>query len=251
MSQAVRAADRPVYLYVESDGMVCLVRRGELLTFPREGDPEVPAELEFRGEMDFPEGKVLFAVPRLHAWPREWTFKDDVPARADVAVVVHRAINASLVREVVGGLVFHPDDWPPGPSSSPQGGDPAAPGGKRLLLVKASRGFTKGMWNIPGGFVTYAEAPEESMHREMEEETGLTIRLSKLLGVFTQKFGSPYYMRGHMYLAQATSTELRLQEDEIAEAQWFTLDEFRRLVMNPFARKALDAMEKGKGLSLD
>ena len=231
-SAAVAQADRSVYLYVESDGMVCLVRRGDLLTFPREGDPEVPGELEFRGEMDFPEGKVLFAVPRLHGWPREWTFKDDVPARADVAVVVHRAINASLVREVVGGLVFHPD-------------------GERLLLVKASRGFTKGMWNIPGGFVTYAESPEESMHREMEEETGLSIRLSRLLGVFTQKFGSPYYMRGHMYLAHATSTELRLQEDEIAEAAWFTLDEFRRLVMNPFARKALDAMEKGKGLTLD
>jgi ADP-ribose pyrophosphatase YjhB (NUDIX family) len=231
-SAAVAQADRPVFLYVESDGMVCLVRREGLLTFPREGDPEVPPELEMRGEMDFPEGKVLFAVPRLDAWPREWTFKDDVPARADVAVIVHRAVNASLVREVVGGLVFHPD-------------------GKRLLLVKASRGFTKGMWNIPGGFVTYAESPEESMHRELEEETGLQVRLVKLLGVFTQKFGSPYYMRGHMYLAEATGTDLRLQADEIADAQWFTVPEFRRLVMNPFARKALDALDKGKGLALD
>ena len=231
-SDAVALADRPVFLYVESDGMVCLVRREGVLTFPREGDAEVPPELEFRGEMDFPEGKVLFAVPRLHAWPREWTFKDEVPARSDVAVVVHRAINASLVREVVGGLVFHPD-------------------GERVLLVKASRGFTKGMWNIPGGFVTYAEAPEQSMHRELEEETGLTIRLTKLLGVFTQKFGSPYYMRGHMYLAEALSTDLRLQEDEIAEAAWFTLDDVRRLVTNPFARRSLDALEKGKGLTLD
>lgn len=87
--------------------------------------------------------------------------------------------------------------------------------------------------------------------RELEEETGLRVRVEKLLGVFTQKFGSPYYMRGHMYHAHALTTDLRLQEDEIAEAEWFALDEARRLVMNPFARQAMDALEKGKGLPLD
>ena len=124
-------ADRPVYLYIESDGMVYLVEQDGELSFPREGTVEM--DLDFRGEMEFPEGKVLFAVPHLQNWPREWTFKDDVPAMKNVATLVHRAINASLVREVVGALVFHPD-------------------GQRILLVKASRGFTKGMWNIPGGF---------------------------------------------------------------------------------------------------
>ncbi|HWH08698.1 MAG TPA: NUDIX hydrolase [Candidatus Thermoplasmatota archaeon] len=223
------AADRTVFLYVESDGMVLLVERGGVLTFPREG--EVDHELDYRGEMDLPEGKVLFAVPRLDAWPRGWTFKDDVPGMRNVATVVHRAVNASLVREVVGALAFHPD-------------------GKRILLVKASRGFTKGMWNIPGGFVSYGESPEEGMVREMKEETNVDVRLEKLLGVFTQKFGSPYYMRGHMYLARALTTDLELQEDEIADAQWFPLDEARRLVLNPFGRKALDALDKGKGLDL-
>ena len=226
----VSAADRPVLLYIEMDGMVHLVERDGSLTFPREG--EVRMELDFRGEMDFPEGKVLFAVPILHAWPRDWTFKDDVPAMRNVAPIVHRAINGSLVREVVGALAFHPD-------------------GKRILLVKASRGFTKGMWNIPGGFVTYAETPEDAMRREMEEETGVRLRLEKLLGVFTQKFGSPYYMRGHMYLAHATNTDLRLQMDEIADAQWFDLDDARRMLLNPFGRKALDALAKGKGLALE
>lgn len=209
--------------------MVQLVERDGFLTFPREG--EAKGELEFRGEMDFPEGRVLFAVPRLHAWPRDWTFKDDVPGLKNVATIVQRAINASLVREVVGALVHHPD-------------------GQRILLVKASRGFTKGMWNIPGGFVTYGETPEEGMVREMAEETGLSIRLDALLGVYTQKFGSPYYMRGHMYLARALTTQLTLQADEIAEAQWFPLDQARRLLLNPFGRRALDALAKGRGLPI-
>lgn len=224
------AADKPVFLYVESDGMVLLVEREGKLTFPREG--EVPHELDYRGEMDLPEGKVLFAVPELSEWPRTWTFKDDVPAMTNVATIVHRAINASLVREVVGALVFHPD-------------------GERILLVKASRGFTKGMWNIPGGFVTYAESPEEGMRREMNEETGLDIKLEKLLGVFTQKFGSPYYMRGHMFLAHARTTELALQKDEIADAQWFSLADAKRQLLNPFGRRAMQALESGKGIALD
>ncbi|MFA5861845.1 MAG: NUDIX hydrolase [Candidatus Thermoplasmatota archaeon] len=224
------AADRRVFLYVESDGMVLLVQRDGKLTFPREG--EVQHKLEYCGEMDFPEGKVLFAVPELAEWPRDWTFKDDVPTMANVEVIVQRAINASLVREVVGALVFHPD-------------------GERILLVKASRGFTKGTWNVPGGFVTYAESPEEAMRREMAEETGMSIKLEKLLGVFTQKFGSPYYMRGHMFLAHARTTDLVLQKDEIADAQWFLLADARRLLLNPFGRRALDALDKGVGLALD
>lgn len=200
------------------------------MTFPQEG--EVEHRLDYRGEMDFPEGKVLFAVPHLDGWPREWTFKDDVPGMRNVAPVVQRAINASLVREVVGAIVRHPED-------------------ERILLVKASRGFTKGMWNIPGGFVTYAETPEDGMARELLEETGIEVRLESLLGVFTQKFGSPYYMRGHMYLAQALHTRLKLQADEIADAHWFTLDDAREVLLNPFAQRALDALAKGKGLPLE
>jgi ADP-ribose pyrophosphatase YjhB (NUDIX family) len=223
------AADKPVFLYVESDGMVLLVERGGKLTFPQEG--EVEHELDYRGEMDFPEGKVLFAVPHLAEWPRGWTFKDDVPAMVNVATIVHRAINASLVREVVGALVF---------------GE-----GERVLLVKASRGFTKGTWNIPGGFLTYGETPEDAMLREMEEETGLEIELDKLLGVFTQKFGSPYYMRGHMYSARAVTTTLRLQKDEIAEAAWFTLHEAKHMLLNPFGRRAIDALERGRGMAVE
>jgi ADP-ribose pyrophosphatase YjhB (NUDIX family) len=251
------AADRPVYLYVECDGMVKLVPRAGRLAFPREGEVDLP--LEFKGQMDFPEGKVLFAVPLLDEWPRDWVFKDDVPGLPDVEPLVRRAINASLVREVVGALVFHPDDWPSssprhrGPddwrASSARGRGPDSSG--RILLVKASRGFTKGTWNVPGGFVTYGEPPEESMRREMLEETGLPVRLDRLLGVFTQKFQSPYFMRGHMYAAHALGTALKLKPDEIAEAQWFPLDEARRLLMNPFARKALGAWDQGRGLLLE
>ena len=40
------------------------------------------------------------------------------------------------------------------------------------------------MWNLPGGKVELGEAPWEAVIREVEEETGLIVRVERLLGVY-------------------------------------------------------------------
>ncbi len=220
----------PRLLYIESDGQVYLVQRQGVWTFPREGD-DLGFEVRVQHATKIVGKEVAFCRPVLDYFPAAWTFKDDVPLRTDIDPIVQRAINASLPRCVVGVILLNEEG--------------------KVLLVKSSRGFTKGMWNVPGGFIEYGEAPDVAALREAKEETGLDIRLEKLLGVFTQRFGSPYFMRGHMYLARAVTTDLKLQMDEIADAQWFTLEDARRVLLNPFGRQALDALAKGKGLSMD
>ena len=219
------------FLYLEADGMVYLVldEASGHLTFPRRRDVTIPHEV--RGTMHFPQGDVQVGIPHLDTHPSDWVFKDDVPARDDVTIIVRRAINGSLTREVTGALLFHPND-------------------ERILLVMASRGFTKGTWNIPGGFLTWGETPEEGLVREVEEETGLPLKLTRLLGVYTQRFGSPYYMRGHFYAARALSTDLNLQADEIGDARWFSLDEARDVMLNPFGVRALEDLTAGRGMAL-
>lgn len=219
------AVDLPTFAYVECDGMVYLVERAGRLAFPSPG--ELPFEAELRDEMTFPEARVLFFVPKLAKWPRDWTFKDAIPALPNVEPIVQRAVNMSLVREVSGAVILDEAD--------------------RMLMVKAARGFTKGMWNIPGGFVTYGETPEESVVREVEEEVGLAIRVVELLGVYSARFASPYYMRGHMFLAAPLSRELKLSEDEIAHAEWLPLEEAHDATLNPFCKRAIEAWwKKGK-----
>ena len=212
-------ADRLLFYYVEYDGMVYLVEREGRLRFPTRD--EVPCEIDERVRMTFETADVVFALPRIDAYPRDWTFKDKVPALANVDPLVQRAINASLVREVVGVLVLD---------------------GGKLLMVKASRGYTKGMWNMPGGFVQYGETPEESAARETKEETGLDIKVESLVGVYTERFGGTYFTRGHVFVARPITRTLALAPDEIAEAAWMAPAEAYATCRNPFFRQALDKL---------
>lgn len=52
--------------------------------------------------------------------------------------------------------------------------------GDRLLLVRA-RG--EGRWSLPGGWATPGETPSQALVREVEEETGIKVRVSKTIAV--------------------------------------------------------------------
>lgn len=213
------------HLYVESDGQLFLVRREGRLALPT--PEEVPFEVDERVAMNLEGADVTFSVPRDHRFRADWIPKDRVPGLLDVDPLVQRAVNATLVREVSAGMVV--DD-------------------EEILLVKANRGFTKGMWNVPGGFVMHGETPEQGVVRELAEEVGLEVRVERLVAVLTRRFQSPYFMRAHVFLCRAGSRELTLDPDEIAEAQWMHLDTARKMTRNPFALEALDAVDpRGRG----
>ncbi len=61
----------------------------------------------------------------------------------------------------------------------------------RVLLVKRSVEPKKGFWCLPGGFVEIDETPEAGALRELLEETGLSGKIARLLGVTTNP--SPQY----------------------------------------------------------
>jgi len=54
----------------------------------------------------------------------------------------------------------------------------------RVLLQK--RGDKPGLWGFPGGAVELGESVEETAVREVFEETGLRVRVTSLLGVYSR-----------------------------------------------------------------
>lgn len=53
----------------------------------------------------------------------------------------------------------------------------------RVLLEKRS---DCGLWGLPGGRIEPGESVVEAAIREMKEETGLTVKISRLIGVYSE-----------------------------------------------------------------
>lgn len=63
-----------------------------------------------------------------------------------------------------------------------------------VVLIKRKHEPFKDFYALPGGFVEYGETVEEALKREMKEETGLDVRILKLVGVYSDPGRDP---RGH------------------------------------------------------
>lgn len=57
---------------------------------------------------------------------------------------------------------------------------------EEVLFVQRAVEPCKGLWTLPGGFVEVGETTEQAALRELEEETGLVGRGTRLIGANTQ-----------------------------------------------------------------
>jgi len=82
------------------------------------------------------------------------------------------------------------------------------------VLIKRKNEPYRDRWAIPGGLVEYGEKVEQAAMREAKEETGLEVKLIRLVGVYSDPTRDP---RGHYisiaYLAEAVSGELKAATD--------------------------------------
>lgn len=53
----------------------------------------------------------------------------------------------------------------------------------RVLMVRRAVDPQMGKWALPAGYIDYGEDPREAAVREVQEETGLEVRISRLIDV--------------------------------------------------------------------
>lgn len=97
--------------------------------------------------------------------------------------------------------------------------------GERIALSRGHN-FAPGRFSCPAGFVDACEHPVESVAREALEELG--VRVSDVQQVAMQPW--PMNLQLMMgFTCQTHDETLVPQEDEVADARWFTRDELRTL----------------------
>jgi ADP-ribose pyrophosphatase YjhB (NUDIX family) len=97
--------------------------------------------------------------------------------------------------------------------------------GDRVVMVREGRAHKRGEWNLPAGRVDAAESILDAAIRETREESGLTIRLRSLGGIYiyTSRLGEDVVRFN--FIAEALAGDLTADGDEILEVRWMTLDE--------------------------
>ncbi|MBO7299621.1 MAG: NAD(+) diphosphatase [Kiritimatiellae bacterium] len=109
---------------------------------------------------------------------------------------------------------------------------------KSALLVRA-KNFRGSFYGLVAGFVELGESLEECVVREAYEETGLKLKNLKYFGSQIWPYPNSLMLG---FTAEAINGDITLQDSELTDAQFFTIDNLPELPRkDSLARKLIDS----------
>jgi ADP-ribose pyrophosphatase YjhB (NUDIX family) len=119
-------------------------------------------------------------------------------------------------------------------------------GPNATVLMVASRyaNHADALWNLPGGRQQPGELLEETVVREVLEETGLRVRAGKLAYLSESYDGATHFINAtfHIEVVQPISARHRLTEkDHVVEVGWIPVSEIASRVAIEVVREPLMA----------
>lgn len=111
----------------------------------------------------------------------------------------------------------------------------------KYLISKRAIEPKKGLFDTIGGFLASGEHPEKGIIREFKEETGLTIKIIDLLGVYMDKY---LYQKdlistlNFCYVARIVEGNIKPQDD-VASLHWFPIEKIPENLAFDWIRLAL------------
>lgn len=117
----------------------------------------------------------------------------------------------------------------------------------RILLQRRS---DNGNWNLPGGGVDIGESLTTALHREVLEETGLTVGVTRYVGVYSDPLettlayadGRVLHYIAHVLECRVTGGALRVNYESL-ELGWFDPHALPEPFSPQHRRRVADALE--------
>ena len=119
--------------------------------------------------------------------------------------------------------------------------------GKVLLMKRGLKARNeRGKWQIPGGGLEFGESFEDAIRREVKEELGIDIKLTKMLDVSNQiLLEERQHWVSPIFLCSVLDGEPRILEPEKCDQiGWYTLKEIDALDLAGSAKKNFKKFEK-------
>ncbi len=121
-----------------------------------------------------------------------------------------------------------------------------------VLLGRRRVDPSSGLWSFPAGYVNRGEVLEEAAVREVLEEFGVAIRLSGLVGVYSER-GEPVVLV--VYAGTVEAGEPRPDGHEVSEIQRFGFEALPEKLAFPHDRQVLAdwkrALQAGRLIGAD
>lgn len=117
----------------------------------------------------------------------------------------------------------------------------------QILLIKRSTPPFVGYWALPGGRAEPGEAVEQTVVREVKEETGLDVAIVSKIGDYHEQgvqAGYEYDYYPACYLVKTVSGEIIKQDSEITEIKLFNLDELPKVLAFEHGKMVQDYLTK-------
>lgn len=98
-----------------------------------------------------------------------------------------------------------------------------------VLIIKENKSSALNQWNFPSGRIEKGEDILAAACREVKEETGFDVKLSKTTGVYNFISNTNDQVILFHFVGEIIGGSLRLEEAEIIDSRWVALTELMRL----------------------
>jgi ADP-ribose pyrophosphatase YjhB (NUDIX family) len=119
----------------------------------------------------------------------------------------------------------------------------------QILLIKRNTRPFVGYWALPGGRMDPGETIEQTIVREVKEETGLDVAVQSVVGEYVErgvKDAVDYEYFPTCFVVKVVGGDLRKQDSEIQQMQLFSLEKLPQPLAFEHDQMIKDYLKKTK-----